>query len=83
MVHHQGGLKTQSMSGDLPDDQPGTVPHLQEQISALQDQIIETVPTGKVGVLAQMDLLKDLAWSDPVHRLARNLSLSIEQLWPE
>ncbi len=71
------------ISGGLPDDQSGTVPHLQEQISALREQIIETAPTGKIGVLAQVDLLKDLAWPDPVRRLACKLGLNIKQLWPE
>lgn len=78
-------LRRQSVriSGGLPDDQPGTVPHLQEEISALREQIIETDPTGKFGVLAQVDLLKDLAWSDPVRRLACNIGHNIKQLWPE
>lgn len=85
---HKGWLdelrrRSVRISGGLPDDQPGTVPHLQKQISALREQIIETAPTGKFGVLAQVDLLKDIAWSDPVRRLACNLGHNIKQLWPE
>ncbi len=49
------------IGGGLPDDQPGTVPNLKEQIANLRDRIIETDPAGKDGVLAQLELLSDLA----------------------
>ena len=71
------------ISGGLPDDQPGTVPNLQEQITALRDQLINTAPTDKAGVLVQVELLKDMAWSDPVRRLACSIDKGIETLWPE
>ena len=71
------------ISGGLPDDQPGTVPNLQEQITALRDQLINTAPTDKASVLVQVELLKDMAWSDPVRRLACSIDKGIETLWPE
>jgi hypothetical protein len=71
------------ISSGLPDDQPGTVPNLQQQISALRDQLINTPPTDKTGVLIQVELLKDIAWADPVRRLAISISKSIETLWRE
>ncbi len=78
-------LRTQSvrLSSGLPDDQPGTVPGLKEEISALREQIINTDPIGKDGVLAQIDLLQDLAWSDPVRRLTSKLAQTIRRLWPD
>ena len=71
------------ISDGLPDDQPGTVPNLQEQITALRDQLINTAPTDKASVLVQVELLKDMAWSDPVRRLACSIDKGIETLWPE
>ena len=71
------------ISGGLPDDQPGTVPNLQEQITALRDQLIDTPPADKAGVLIQVELLKDMAWADPVRRLACSIGKGIETLWPE
>ena len=71
------------ISSGLSDDHPGTVPNLQQQISALRDQLINTPPTDKTGVLVQVELLKDMAWADPVHRLVCSISKSIETLWRE
>jgi len=58
------------LSGGLDDQQPGTVPGLKEQITALQNRIIDTTPTSKADVLIQVELLRDMAWADPVRRLA-------------
>ncbi|MGI9486121.1 MAG: hypothetical protein ACR2RF_09645 [Geminicoccaceae bacterium] len=71
------------LSGGLSDDQPGTVPRLKEEISSLHDCIIDTAPSGKDGVLVQIDLLQDLAWSDAVRRLAISLNRNILRLWPD
>jgi len=81
-LHQLRALSVRLGSG-LPDDQSGTVPRLKKEISALQDQIINTDPTGKDGVLAQIDLLQDLAWSDPVRRLTSKLAHTIRRLWPD
>jgi len=80
---HQLRALSVRLSSGLPDDQPGTVPGVKEEISALQERIIMTAPTGKDGVLAQIDLLQDLAWSDPVRRLACSISTSIGRLWSD
>jgi len=69
------------VSSGLEDDQPGTVPGLQEQVSALRDKIIATKPSGRDGVLAQIALLQDLAWSDVVRRLVREIDRNIQRLW--
>lgn len=74
------GLSVRISSG-LPDDQPGTVPGLQQQIAALRDRIIGTKPSSKDGVLAQVALLRDLAWSDVARRLAREIEANIQKLW--
>jgi len=80
---HQLRTLSVRLGNGLPDDQPGTVPRLKEEISALQERIITTDPTGKDGVLAQIDLLQDLAWSDPVRRLTSKLAQTIRSLWPD
>jgi len=49
------------LSGGLDDLQPGTVPGLKQQIRELQNQIIDTPPSDRAGVLTQVELLKDLA----------------------
>ena len=76
-------LRRQSVriSSGLPDDQPGTVPGLQEQITVLRDKIITTKPSGKDGVLAQIALLQDLAWSDVVRRLVCEINRNVQELW--
>ncbi len=56
---HKGWLdelrrRSVRISSGLSDDQPGTVPGLQEEITGLREQIIDTAPTGKAGVLAQV-----------------------------
>ena len=71
------------LSSGLDDEQPGTVPGLKEEIRVLQNQIIDTAPTSKAEVLIQIELLKDMAWSDPVRRLACSIDKGIETLWPE
>lgn len=71
------------ISGGLSDNQPGTVPSLKQQVTALRDQVIDTPATDKAGVLIQVELLKDMAWADPVRRLACSISKGIESLWPE
>ena len=73
--------KSVRISSGLADDQPGTVPGLQEQITELQDKIIATKPSGKDGVLAQVALLKELAWSDVVRRLVGEIEINIQRLW--
>jgi len=85
---HQSWLKelralSVRLSGGLPDDQPGTIPNLKEQITDLRDRIIETDPVSKDGVLAQLDLLSDLAWNDAIRRLVCHLCRHIRRLWPE
>ncbi len=74
------GLSVRISSG-LEDDRPGTVPGLQEQIAALRDKIIGTKPASKDGVLAQIALLKDFAWSDVVRRLVGEIETNIQRLW--
>ena len=81
-LHQLHALSVRLGSG-FSDDQPGTAPRLKEEISALQDRIINTDPTGKDGVLAQIDLLQDLAWSDPVRRLTSKLAQTLRRLWPD
>ena len=71
------------LSGGLPDEQPGTVPHLKEEITSLRERIINTDPVSKDGVLAQIDLLSDLAWNDTIRRLVCRLGSHIRRLWPE
>ena len=71
------------LSGGLPDEQPGTVPHLKEEMTSLREQIINTDPVSKEGVLAQIDLLSDLAWNDTIRRLVCRLGGHIRRLWPE
>lgn len=71
------------LSGGLDDQQPGTVPGLKEQITALQNRIIDTTPTSKADVLVQVELLRDMAWADPVRRLACSISNSVRKLWPD
>lgn len=71
------------LSGGLDDEQPGTVPGLKEEIQVLQNQIIDTAPSSKAEVLVQIDLLKDLAWADPVRRLACSINTSINRLWSD
>ena len=71
------------LSGGLPDEQPGTVPHLKEEITSLRERIINTDPVSKDGVLAQIDLLSDLAWNDTIRRLVCRLGRHIRRLWPE
>lgn len=73
--------KSVRISSGLADDQPGTVPGVQEQITELRDKIIATKPFGKDGVLAQIALLKDLAWSDVVRRLACEIDRNVQELW--
>ncbi len=70
------------LSGGLDDLQPGTVPSLKQQIRELQNQIIDTPPTDRAGVLTQVELLKDMAWADAVRRLACSIGQGIEKLWP-
>ncbi|MBC6445479.1 MAG: hypothetical protein GDA50_08735 [Alphaproteobacteria bacterium GM202ARS2] len=59
-LHPSWALSVRISSG-LSDDQLGTIPNLQQQISALRDQLIDTPPTDKTGVLVQVELLKDMA----------------------
>lgn len=69
------------LSGGLSDDQPGTVPGLQEQITKLRNRMIDTEPTTRAGIFALVALLGDLAWNDPIRRLASNLHRSLEKTW--
>lgn len=71
------------LGSGLEDDQPGTVPSLRERIRDLQDRIADTTATSKEDIMAQLDLLKDLAWSDLIRRLSCNLSKGLKRLWPE
>ena len=71
------------LSGGLDDQQPGTVPGLKEQITALQNRIIDTSPTSKADVLIQVELLGDMAWADPVRRLACSIRNGVSKLWPD
>lgn len=71
------------LSAGLPDEQPGTVPHLKEEITKLRNRIIDTDPMSKDGVLAQIDLLSDLAWNDTIRRLVSRLGCHIRHLWSE
>ncbi|MGI9488912.1 MAG: hypothetical protein ACR2RF_24095 [Geminicoccaceae bacterium] len=85
---HQEMLKewraqTNRLAAGLPDDEAGTVPYLKGQIFDLREAIIDTRPKGKAGVLAQVALLRELAWSDPVRRLTNSLDRSIRELWPD
>ena len=71
------------LSSGLDDEQPGTVPGLKEEIRVLQNQIIDTQPASKAEVLIQIELLKDMAWADPVRRLTCSISTSITRLWSD
>lgn len=70
------------VASGLSDDQPGTVPGLQEQMTKLRDEIIDTEPTTRDGIFVLVALLGDLTWSDPTRRLAANLHRSLENVWP-
>lgn len=68
--------------GSAPSDGlPGTVPVLQAKMNRLRDQMIDTEPTTRDGVVALVSLLGDLAWSDPTRRLARTLLRSLDKFW--
>ena len=65
----------------ISDDQPGTVPGLQAEMTKLRDQMIDTEPATRDGIFALVSLLGDLAWSDATRRLARMLHRSLDNIW--
>jgi hypothetical protein len=62
-------------------DRPGLVAELATRVRELRRAIVDTPARSRDGVLAQAELICDLAWNEVVAAAARQVVTGIRRLW--